>query len=250
MTDRESSPWISAWRCATLSNILKRSAVNYIDSFPMESPTVPKQLSETPTIHPSCRIVDSHLGRWTELMEGTTLRESRFGDYSYTAGWASIIYSDIGKFVNIAAMVRINPGNHPMDWVSMHHMQYRRRQYLLGDTDDASFFDGRRAKRCVLGHDVWIGHAAIVLPGVRIGNGAVVGAGSVVTKDVAPYTIVAGNPARLIRRRFSEERAAALGAIAWWDWDHETLRQRLRALRDPESFIQRYGASPNNEGGL
>lgn len=180
-------------------------------------------------------------------MEGTTLIESTFGDYSYTAGWASIIYSDVGKFANIAAMVRINPGNHPMDWVSMHHMQYRRRQYLFGDDDDPTFFDWRRSKKCILGHDVWIGHAAIVLPGVRIGNGAVVGAGSIVTKDVAPYTIVAGNPAKPIRRRFPESLAHRIEAIAWWDWDHETLRQRLPEFREPESFVAKYGRVASDE---
>lgn len=80
----------------------------------------------------------------------------------------------------------------------------------------------------VIGSDVWIGRGTIVLPGVNIGHGAVVGAGAVVTRDVAPYAIVAGNPARLIRHRFSPEIIEALLAIRWWDWPDE----KIQAYRD------------------
>src|SRR4029077_19556342 len=76
------------------------------------------------------------------------------------------------------------------------------------------------------------GHGAIVLPGRNVGTGAVVAAGAGVTKEVPAYTIVAGNPARTIRRRFSEEVSSRLAALAWWDWDHETLRRALPDFRE------------------
>jgi len=99
----------------------------------------------------------------------------------------------------------------------------------------------------VIGHDVWIGHGAIILPGRTIGTGAVVAAGSVVTKDVEPYMIVGGVPAEPIRRRFSERIADDLRAIAWWDWDHASLRAALHDFRSlpVEAFIEKHGVAPH-----
>ncbi|MBN9250312.1 MAG: antibiotic acetyltransferase, partial [Mesorhizobium sp.] len=74
-----------------------------------------------------------------------------------------------------------------------------------------------------IGHDVWIGHGAVVMPGVSVGNGAVIGANSVVTRDVAAYSIVAGSPARVLRLRFPAEVAARIERLAWWDWPVEKL---------------------------
>ncbi len=200
-----------------------------------------KTLSEEPAIHETCIIFDSYIGKWTELMPHTTLVESTFGDFSYTAGHVSIIYTDVGKFSNIASYVRINPGNHPMDRVSMHHMLYRRRQFAFGE-DDQAFFDWRRASRCTIGHDTWLGHAATIMPGVSIGNGAVVAAGAVVTKDVPDYTIAGGVPAKPIRRRFPEPIAEALAQTGWWNWDHQTIKERLHEFDDVEAFIEKYSS--------
>ena len=137
-----------------------------------------KHLSEAPTIDQTAVVVDCEFGVWTEVGARTSIRESVMGDYSYVVNDSEIIYSDIGKFVNIAAHTRINPGQHPMDRASMHHFQYRSSAYELGD-DDPAFFDWRREKRVKLDHDVWIGHGAIVQGGVTIGIGSVVGSGAV-----------------------------------------------------------------------
>jgi hypothetical protein len=93
-----------------------------------------------------------------------------------------------------------------------------------------------------MGHDIWIGHGAIILPGRSIGTGAVVSAGAVVTKDVPSYTIVGGNPAKIIRRRFPENISERLVALAWWDWSHEQLRAALPDFRhEPvEYFLEKY----------
>jgi phosphonate metabolism protein (transferase hexapeptide repeat family) len=197
-------------------------------------------LSELPCIRPGCHVRSSRLGAWTELMPGTKLIDSTLGDYSYIAGDSDIMSTDIGRFTSIAAATRINPGDHPMGRVTQHHCTYRRAQYGFG-IDDAAFFAWRAGQRVRIGHDVWIGHGAILMAGVEIGDGAVVGAGAVVTRDVAPYSIVVGMPARQLRRRFDEPVASALQRIAWWNWDHATIRARLPDMEDVADFIRRYG---------
>jgi phosphonate metabolism protein (transferase hexapeptide repeat family) len=199
-----------------------------------------KMLGELPHIHETARVIDSRLGAWTDLGPNTTICESTFGDYSYTAGDVSIVYSDVGKFCSIASHARLNPGNHPMDRVMQHHATYRLAQYGFGEDDDEAFFDWRRANKVTVGHDVWIGHGAILLPGVTVGLGAVVGAGAVVTKDVEPYTIVVGVPARPLRLRFPKEISDAITATAWWDWPREILEERIGDFNDLDTFLKKY----------
>jgi phosphonate metabolism protein (transferase hexapeptide repeat family) len=166
-------------------------------------------------------------------------------DYSYVVNDAQITYTTIGKFCSIAAMTRINPGNHPMHRASQAHFTYRASAYFPGESDEAEFFAWRRQHRVHIGHDVWIGHGAIVLPGRSVGTGAVVAAGAIVTKDVPAYTIVAGNPARPIKRRFPEAITSRLAELGWWDWDHATLRSALPDFRklDVGEFLAKYEAA-------
>jgi phosphonate metabolism protein (transferase hexapeptide repeat family) len=201
-----------------------------------------KALGEDPFVHPTARVRDSKLGRWTEVGERTRVAESAMGDYSYVVNDSDIAYAEIGKFCSVASHVRINPGNHPLDRVALNHFTYRSSAYGLGE-DDRDVFDWRRSKRVTLGHDVWIGHGAIVLPGVSLGTGSAVGAGSVVTKDVPAFAVVVGNPARILRFRFPPEIQAALLCVAWWDWSHERLREHLRDFRElgAEAFCRRHG---------
>lgn len=204
-----------------------------------------KMLGEAPMIDPTARLVDSTLGRYTEVGARTTLLESSMGDYSYVVNDGQIAYTTIGKFCSIAAMIRINPGNHPMWRASQSHFTYRASAYFPGEEDDHDFFAWRRAHPVTIGHDVWIGHGAIILPGRTIGTGAVVAGGAVVTKDVPAYTIVAGVPARVVKRRFPEAIAERLQALAWWDWDHERLRRALPDFRTlpVEGFLDRHEAA-------
>ncbi len=175
-----------------------------------------KMLSVEPTIDPTAKLHDTRLGAYCEVGARTILHEVAMDDYSYVVNDAQITYTTIGKFCSIAAMTRINPGNHPMHRASQAHFTYRASAYFPGESDEAEFFEWRRGHHVHIGHDVWIGHGAIVLPGRSVGTGAVVAAGAIVTKDVPAYTIVAGNPARAIKRRFSEavtDRLAGAGVV-------------------------------------
>lgn len=201
-------------------------------------------LGTDPVIDESAIVRDSRLGRYTEINDGAKFIESSLDDYSYVMERCDIMSTDIGKFANIASEVRINPGNHPVEWVSQHHFLYRCRKYGMRDEDNRQFFDWRRLQRVTVGHDTWIGHKAIVLPGITIGNGAVVGAGAVVTKDVPPYAMVAGVPAKVLRFRFPTAIRKQLDDIGWWHWEHDLLRERLADFYDIRRFLHLYGESP------
>ncbi|CZT33833.1 DapH/DapD/GlmU-related protein [Rhizobium sp. 9140] len=203
------------------------------------------KLSEhRPTIHETADVTDCRLGRYVEIAQRSRLGEVDLGDYSYVMEDCALWCATVGKFVNIASMVRLNATNHPMERATLHHFTYRAGDYFDGAADEADFFAARRARRVTIGHDVWIGHGATVLPGVTVGNGAVIGAGAVVSHDVAPYTVVGGVPARLIRERFPRATAEAMERLAWWNWPHDRLFAALEDFRTltGEAFVERYGA--------
>jgi phosphonate metabolism protein (transferase hexapeptide repeat family) len=185
---------------------------------------------------------DSELGPWTAVGARTTIAESSMGAYSYVVNDSSIMWSEIGKFCSIAAHTRLNPGNHPLERVALHHFTYRSKGYRLAEEDDGEFFAWRRSHQVVLGNDVWIGHGATVLPGVKIGTGAAIGAGAVVSRDIPDFAVAAGVPARVMRFRFPEDLRERLLRLAWWDWDRGKLASALPDFRhlSIEAFLEKY----------
>lgn len=204
-----------------------------------------KMLSTEPAVDPTASVRGCQLGAYTEVGARTILLEVTMADYSYVVNDSQITYTTIGKFCSIAAMTRINPGNHPMQRATQAHFTYRSSAYFPGEADDAEFFAWRRAHHVTIGHDVWIGHGAIILPGRNVGTGAVIAGGAIVTKEVPAYCIVAGNPARIVRRRFDERTAERLAALAWWNWSHEALRVALPDFRKlgVDAFLDKYERS-------
>jgi len=203
---------------------------------------MPRLWADAPFLHPDCEITDATFGAYVEIGRGSRIAHCTWGDYSYCDRFADVANTSIGKFSNIAAFVRIGATDHPMEKASLHHFHYRSNDYF-DDTDaDDAWFQHRRTRRTVVGHDTWIGHGAQIRPEVQIGHGAVIAGGAIVTKNVAPYMIVAGIPAVPIRARYPEGIGDRMIALAWWDWPHTKLRKALsdfRTLR-AETFLEKY----------
>ena len=200
------------------------------------------RLTEKVFVHPDCEITQSTFGRYTEIGRGSRVAHSHLDDYSYCDRYTDIANARVGKFANIAAFSRIGATDHPLDTVACHHFLYRSDDYWDDAERDAEFFAHRQSRLTHIGHDTWIGAGAMVKPEVTLGHGAVVAAGAVVTKDVDPYTIVAGTPARVLRLRQPREIADRIIGLAWWDWPHEALRGALEDFRSlsAEAFLERY----------
>lgn len=206
--------------------------------------TPPGPRDGSPRVHGSAQLRNAALGRFTELKERVQFLESSLGDYSYIERDVEAIYTAIGKFCAIAAQCRINALNHPMERISQHKITYRPNEYFAGAKLDKAFREARISQRVEIGHDVWIGHGAIILPGVTIGHGAVVAAGAVVTRHVPPHAVVAGVPARFLKWRFAPEISARIIGLSWWDWDHERLAQAINDMRalSVEAFLVKHEA--------
>jgi virginiamycin A acetyltransferase len=149
----------------------------------------------------------------------------------------------IGPFVAVAAGVRVmmNGGAHATGGFSTFPFNIFGGGWERGF--DPATWDAETRGDTITGPDVWIGTEAMILPGVRIGPGAIVAARSVVSRDVEPYTVVAGNPAQPVRRRFDAETIAALLEIAWWDWPAERLAAGLDAVRGADLGALRRAAA-------
>ncbi|WP_343312325.1 DapH/DapD/GlmU-related protein [Brucella sp. BE17] len=195
-----------------------------------------------PRIHSTAQLKSVKLGRYAEIGERVILREVTVGDFSYFERNGEGIYTEIGKFCSIAANVRINALEHPMERLTTHKISYRPNEYFRYLGLDADFRSRRQQRKVIVGHDVWVGHGAVITPGVTIGHGAVIGANAVVTKDVAPYSIMGGVPAHIIRKRFDDLTIERLLALRWWDWPVEKLYEVIPDIQTLaiDAFLEKW----------
>lgn len=168
-----------------------------------------------------------------------SLTNVKLGRASYVANSVSIKHTAIGRFCSIGPEAMIGLSRHPMDMVSTSPAFYSSKQ----DACPVSYNqvgDYIEQLETQIGNDVWIGARAVVVGGVTIGDGAVVASCAVVTKDVPPYSVVGGVPAKIISRRFDDEQVKRLLQQPWWDWSDEMLRSRGKCFESRNTFIEQY----------
>ncbi|MDO4356400.1 MAG: CatB-related O-acetyltransferase [Clostridia bacterium] len=172
------------------------------------------------------------------VCSGVRLYRSELRRYSYIGRGSFVCDADIGGFCSISEACCIGAAAHPLSDVSMSPV-FHRRDNILKTSFDATDFNPYSRTR--IGNDVLIGYGAMLRAGVHIGDGAAIGMGSVVTKDVGPYEVWAGNPARRIRPRFEADEVDQLMRIRWWEWPDELIRARAKDFHDVRRFVERYG---------
>lgn len=179
-------------------------------------------------------IKKSSIHHTSSVAAGTQFIISNMDKYSFCGYDCTIINTDIGKFCSIAGNCEIGGENHSIDWISTSPVFNENRDQI---SQKFSYHKFETSKKTTIGHDVWIGSRCLIKAGVTIGTGSVIGMGSVVTRDVPPYEIWAGNPARLIRKRFSDEIIEELLKLKWWEFDNSTLYKYAEYANDVSAFI-------------
>lgn len=187
-------------------------------------------LDDYSKINDFSRLEHCKLGIHTDIQRFAMCYHTIFGNYTYTGRNFVSWHSQIGKFCSISWNVGIGGANHDYNRISQHAFLYARQFDLMGDNEVG--YD-RFADDCVVGNDVWIGCNAVICRGVHIGDGAVIAAGAVVTKDVEPYTIVAGVGAKMIKERCKRSFAERLIASSWWNMDGQIIKNNFELFNNP-----------------
>lgn len=185
-------------------------------------------------------VKDCKFGAYNTVYKYARLRNSELGDFSYVARNSQIYNTKVGKFTCIGPNVSAGMGAHPSEgFVSTHPLFYS----TLGQAGglvivEKNLFD--EFPHTEIGNDVWIGNNAIIKYGIKIGDGAIIGSGAMVTKDVEPYSIVGGVPAKIIKYRFPEEQIEFLENLKWWDKDLEWLKNNKHLFQNICEFQKKF----------
>lgn len=169
----------------------------------------------------------SYFTPYTHILYGAKLNNVKVGKYSRIGKNCQITNAEIGNYSVFSADCVAGVGQHPMNTLTYHSIFYKKGNWGWHD-DWVKYPDGfEEQKRITIGNDVWIGRRVVVMDGVNIGDGAVVATGAVVTKDVPPYAIVGGVPAKVIKYKFSQEVIDRLEEIKWWDLPDDEITKRI-----------------------
>ena len=176
-------------------------------------------------------------GNYNTLYSHVSIFNSNLGDYVYIANNTKINNSKFGNFCSIGPNVQIGLGMHPTKLISTHPIFFStKKQCQISFVNKDCF---KELGENEIGNDVWIGANVIVLDNIKIGDGAIIAAGSVVTKDVEPYEIVGGIPAKLIKKRFSEKEIEKLLIFKWWNKDIDWIKEHSPLFNKPECFFKK-----------
>jgi len=165
----------------------------------------------------------------------SNLLNVNIGKYSYIGNFSTIIYADIGNYCSVADNVVIGGASHPIDWISTSPVFYSGKNIMNKHFSSLPY---QPYKRTIIKNDVWIGSNCLIKAGIIIDNGAIIGMGSVVTKNIGAYEIWAGNPAKMIRKRFTDEEIIKLINSSWWDWNDEKINFFSNIINDKEKFFE------------
>lgn len=181
-------------------------------------------------------VYNSSFGRNNIIGSHCLVSNTTMGDFSYINSYSYVLYTTMGRYCSIGPNVKIAPGKHPTSvFVSTHPVTFSSQGNLKNFGNEQKF---KNYEPVIIGNDVWIGSNAIIIDGITIGNGAIVAANSVVVKDVGPYEIVGGNPAKFIKKRFNEEQIKYLQDTQWWNNDEAWMQKNISKFWDIENFME------------
>jgi acetyltransferase-like isoleucine patch superfamily enzyme len=183
------------------------------------------------------KIKNSVLSGFNAISSRVSLKKVSLGLYSYIASDTSLVDISIGRFCSIGPGVKNHLGNHPSRVFVSTHPSFYSPDSPTGAFVDQVHFEGY-GQNVEIGNDVWVGAESLLMDGITIGNGAIVAARSVVTKDVSPYSIVGGTPAKLIRYRFDEEEIELLEESQWWNRDLAWVKTNIGLFQDVKKFTK------------
>lgn len=181
-------------------------------------------------------LIELHPNNYNTIYENVYLNNVTLGDFTYISKDTSVMNTTIGKFCSIGQGCQIGIGLHPIDYVSTHPIFYSSKRQAQIAFESTDVFE--EYKHISIGHDVWIGNRVIINDGLEIGNGSIIAAGSVVTKDIPPYAIVGGVPAKIIRYRFEVEEIKKLEKFSWWNKDVTWLKTHCKQMQNPDEFFK------------
>ncbi len=180
-------------------------------------------------------IKNSSVNKTSSIGAKTDFINSRMDRHSFCGYDCIIINTSIGSFCSISGNCEIGGASHSIDWVSTSPVFNENKDQIR---KKYSYHQYNTSKETKIGNDVWIASKCVIKAGVTIGDGAVIGMGSVVTKDIPPYEIWAGNPAKFIRKRFNDKIINKLLEIKWWEFDEEKLNIYAQYFNDISTFLE------------
>lgn len=181
------------------------------------------------------KIANSEFGNYNVVFNNVLMDGCNIGDHTYIQKGTSMFNVNVGKFCSIASNVSIGPGIHKIDGVSTHPSFYLKETPLIKKFSNENLFVA--SKTTTIGNDVWIGEKVIILDGITVGTGSIIAAGSVVTKDVAPYSMVGGIPAKIIKFRFSNDEIDLLLKSEWWNFSNEWFEKNYTLFSNVSEFL-------------
>lgn len=184
-----------------------------------------------------CITQDAEIDKTAAICSGVKFYRGKIGKYSYIGNGSFVTDTDIGNFTSISTDCYIGGTAHPTNWVSTSPVFHKWENIMKKNFARNEF---EIFHKSTIGNDVWIGNRVMIKAGVTIGDGAVVGMGSIVTKDVGPYEIWAGNPAKLIRKRFDEETIKRLLETEWWNQEDAVIEKYAEYFNKPQEFLNQY----------